>query len=492
MITTVYINSIDVTSLVKSYSMTKTFGDELSEMQINLSYAASTLVTIDNGLLVQIYRGDITGLEYYIFKGYIDKVELNGSIYNITAKDMLNELKKREITYSYDMDIDPSAGVISEIFKDMINNYTDLVADATSVVDTGGTVVIVRFVCNHAEIYDRADNLAKIMDYQIFYKPDTNLVYFQPKGYTNSSTILTVGDNIVKRPRWDYNNMECINDLTIIGAEQETGYTQYFSGSGSTTSFLLSKIPKTVKIWVDNVLKTQGVLNSTSGVYDYTVDAEKKTIIFQTAPIAGLSNIKVDYTYLIPVPIKVRDPDSINKYGTYQKTIFKNDFKNVSDAEQFANGMLAKYKEPFVMSTLSVSNALALEPGQTVQVVDNINNENRQIFISRINIKWPYNYDEVEVGDKIWKTGDWNATNEERVRRLEEYASKNQDIIVAVYAFNRNIDYQRRDFTIEVNGTPTYIEQGNRIYREFFTDKKYCDLVYTTANWDLSQKELVF
>jgi hypothetical protein len=123
---------------------------------------------------------------------------------------------------------------------------------------------------------------------------------------------------------------------------------------------------------------------------------------------------------------------------------------------------------------------------------NNINNINKTLFISKIKIKWPYNYDEIEVGDKIWKLGDWNATADDRIRRLEEQASKNQDIIVAVLGVNRKIRHRRRYITLEVNGTETFVGQGNRIYKEYFTDTEFKDAAETDADWNTTQGACVF
>jgi len=216
-----------------------------------------------------------------------------------------------------------------------------------TVVDTGTTLTLQKFVCVGTDILSRLQVLGDIFDYQTFFDADDQTVHFEPKGNVSASNNLFVGgasSNVSNIPKWSSDNTQCVNRLTVKGAVQEVEDTETFDGDGSTVSFTLAKKPISVNVVVDGIEKKPGVVDSTA-VFDYTIDKENRRITFEAAsiPPAGSGNIVVKNINAIPVPVLVEDTTSQGKYGIYEAEKFFSDIQSVSDAEQRGNGWLNQY-----------------------------------------------------------------------------------------------------------------------------------------------------
>jgi len=126
----------DITSDLINYKVEENWGESIESADLTFNVNVVSSVTFVEGNRITIKRGFVTATDEFVFDGMIIKTERFGGSIKLMCKDMLYESVKSEATVSYDIDIDPSAGVISEIFLDLINNYTSLTADATSVTST--------------------------------------------------------------------------------------------------------------------------------------------------------------------------------------------------------------------------------------------------------------------------------------------------------------------------------------------------------------------
>lgn len=497
MLTEIHINGTSVRSYLKHWNTELTFGESIGDINIKLVKSVYNALDLENGQVVEIWRGLTTATDKKVFYGYIEKIKKGSPIIEVYAKDRFSLAKRGEKTYSYDEAIDDEAGVGSLIWTDLMSPY----AFATSVVSTGTDNTLSKFICNHADPYERGLELCKDYDYQQFYKADTDTAYFQPKGYTNSAIILRVGTNIVGIPKWSYNFTQCQNYVTVIGGEQHVETTVNFVGDASTTEFALSNTPLSVKVYVDSVLQVGGAEDATEGTYDYTVDKEYKIIKFVTAP-NGDTDIEIRYMYPLTIAATGKDSASISKYcegdddKAYKKTYFKTEIVTAWDAQQFVDRMIKKFGTPFVDTTLPVTsdtNTLTLAPGQTIRVVDNVNNEDRFVLITKIKMSWPHKFDEVEVGDKVWRTADWQFNVLDRLRRIEEEMGKNQEVLINTFALDRIANYNRRYFKLCKNtvGNPQVITQGQMIYKEFLYDDDFIN-ASSSATLNTTTKEVEF
>jgi hypothetical protein len=547
MMTQVNINGIDVTSKIINYEYERSYGDAIATTDIEVVKTISNLLTLDTGQTVTIYRGWVTSTDELIFNGYIESFEPEGGTIKIICKDKLWDLVRKEVTHTYDSAIDTSAGVISEIFKDLVTTYGGLTvgSGSTTVQDSGIVILLNKFVCNHADIMERCKALAKILDWQFYYRADTNKVYFEPKGFTSNSTILTVGSNIMKVPKWTYDNTEMVNDLTVVGAFQEIETTE--SGQiGVTAGYTISyaKIdfkPISVKVYNDNnnpptTLKVGGIPES-STTYDYYVDINESAVgpdykyrIMPYSNFALNSFMEIRYSHAVPIPIHMTNEASISQYGQFKKTITYKDLRGISDAENRGANYLVRYSSPFIYTTLKVKNISTynLKVGDMIRVVDNISapTVDRLMVVSRARIRWPADYDELVVGDKAWRLAEWQSSVEERLKRMAEEEFANQDLITELITADNTIanslnvapryrkiltqDYNVANnimiwnnvdhgiwgsdkwgvsadaFSSEANH---FIQQYKNTYNEEFYDTDFKD-TSTTADWDTTNEWL--
>jgi hypothetical protein len=450
-LTKVEVAGVDLTAYLLKYQIDQSAGESIAEADIDFTIKASDAVTFATGQEVKIYRGTATATDKRVFWGNIEKYEPEGGRVKLICKDKLWNLVRKEVTKVYDSSVDASAGKISDIFLDLVNTYGELNASAASVQDSGAVILIEKFLCNHTDVFERCKTLAKILDWQFYYRPDTDLVYFEAVGYTASGLTWTVGTEIIQIPKWNYDMTELINDLTVTGAVQEVETTE--SGrigtttGYATTSVLLTYIPESVKVYADaanppTTLKAGGVPD-VIGTYYYYVDKENKKIMPKaTTTFTTNDYFEVRYSFMIPTPINVYNQTSIDTYGSFVKTIPLKDIRSVADAETRADKLLSIYKDPFTYATLRVrcANGYAAAVGDTLTIVDAKSKPavNAAFSINRIVRNYPGSYDEVYVGDREWRLSEWQASVEERLRRLSEVES-NQEIVTDLITMDNSV-----------------------------------------------------
>lgn len=547
----VMIGTTDVSAFVMEYKVSREYSQYVASASIVFSQGLNTLLTINDELVgsaITIQRGVASATEKYIFRGEIKNIEFTGATFEIECMDKLYEAIRTYVTYSYDINNDSEAGVISEIFKDLINSYTSLTANATSVQASGSLLVLDKFVCRDTPIYERLSDLAKAINWQFYYDPSDDLIYFEPKGFVSSTTIFTVGSNVTKVPKWNYNSDQLANKITVRGAEQLAESTQFFNGDGTNDQEIqLLKTPVSVKAYVgaadyngttgkpsldSSTLKEGGKSGSTSGTYYYSYDEDSKIRKIKFGGTSGepsgvpsnnTNNIEVFYTWKMPVPVVVRNQVSIDKYGLHEKIVVKSDIKNVSDAEVYAQKQLDKFGVVFATTELLVIEEEDIDVGRLYTVVDNINNINGEYLTTKLELLYPNTEgDKVTIGDELWKTDDWDTEVWDRLKRLEEQQTETTDLLIDLREFSKDILYERRYFLTQkkdrsvdgintfVLGHPTFgilgtqklgdagtalvdyaLIQGNNEYKEYLYDEVFIG-TGSTISQDTTNRKVTF
>jgi hypothetical protein len=540
-LTKVTIGSSNVTDYFNSWTRDDTQGnDNIRSINITLSKEVFSIINFDNetifSQLITVTRGIIDAEETTIFKGYIKDWNIISGNVTLNCVDKLYLTKKITLTFSYDKDIDSSAGVGSEIFKDLINSYTSLTADDDSVQSTGD-VLIDKLIIKSETIYDKIKWLADFYGYMFYYNPETDKVNFEPIGYINNSTTLETGVNIVNVPKWKVDETYIYNEIRVNGAEQLVGTTEtgrIGTTSGYTTSSIqLNYEPTSARILVDasnppTTEKVIGVPGSTLS-YDCYVDKTKKQIIFSDSYTPGGTDyVIVEYTYTRPVPVVFSDPDSIENYNSgtdssgnlipKKLTLIRDEIKDVNDAESFANEYLLNHKDPIESTTLRVTNVSDLDIGQQVNVIDNNNSKDSLFKISRIKMAYPYAFDEVSVETNIKDETNYLVMIYNRQKQLSLEQKKDFEYLISTLALNNQTIYENVYIKAEKNvisgsdgfilGHPTYGEIGtatlgaptrtttyplivqayNR-YVELFLNEDFKN-ASTTADWDTTNNWL--
>ena len=442
-LTKVLIDSVDVSSILINWQIPTSYGDMLSYAQIEFPRSISSLVTLSNSSTVEIYEGFETSTDIKIFNGFVETFKPDGYKIIVYARDKLADLIKTEVTQVYDKDVSGSAlypdGKLSEVALDLITVRAGLNADSTTVQDSGTVTTLQKYVCNHADPFERIGKLANSLGWALYYRADTDKVYFEPKNYTVNATTLTVGNNIVELPKWKYDKSQMINDLTLEGAVQSQPRKDTFNGNNSTVTFTLSsaEIPAFIDVYLSATKnydttsyaseeKKIGVpAGMTVGTFDYTFDLKNKsfTLLSGTLAPTGTKNVLAQYAIETPNPVHRKDSASIAEYTIYKKTIPLTDVLNVDDAEARCQKILQKYSQPFVSGTIKVAvTDSTFRVGQGMNIIDNINSPavNGIMTIRKITKKWPGNFDEMEVGDAEWLPVEAQVNMLERLKRLEE------------------------------------------------------------------------
>lgn len=512
-LTQIQINGTTVSDYIFRYETEEAWGDSctICELKALRSIISEGLSGTDlaAGMTVEIWDGWVTATDNKRFSGYIESFEPEGGIIKITAKDKIWDLVRKEATHTYDSGIDASAGVVSEIFEDLVTTYGGLSADATSIQDSGTTILITKFVCNHAGIFERCKKLSDVLGWQFYYRADTDLVYFESQGYNVNGTILTVGDNVMGIPKWDYDMAEMCNDLTIVGAYQEIETTE--SGqigvtSGYTTSSItLNFTPISVKVYGDaanppTTLRAGGIPGSTT-TYFYSVDKPNKKILPYTSFTVN-HFYEIRYSHAVPIPVHQINSSSITNYGTFSKTITYTDIRSITDAEERASNYLVKYSSPFLSTTLKVKPTSSdnYRIGDSIRIIDNISSPAVDTFltITRLRKRWPADYIEMVVGDKSFRLAQWQASVEERLKRIFENELANQDIVTEIVTIDnttlnplRLTPRYRQIKTNGPTGTNCFI-LGHPVYAELGTSQLGDNDISAEADLFVQQYENVY
>ena len=538
-LTKIEVDSVDLTSKLLGYEYERTYGDLLGEITIRFPKTVMNTLSIEVGMTLTIWRGFVTSTDLKVFDGYVEKVEPEGGLVIVTGIDKLWDLVRKEVTKTYNTDVSPF-GKVSDIFLDLVNTYGGLTADSTTVQDSG-TVYIVpnKFVCNHADPFERCKKLAEVLDWQFYYRADTNKVYFEPLGYVSNANTLTVGTDIMTLPKWQYDNTEMANDVTVFGAYQEVSLT-YKGQIGvtpgyTTTGVTLAYVPINTQVYADaanppTTLRIGGVPDTTSNYY-YYVDKPNKKILPAIGTTFTANNwFQYTYSFAAPIPINMYDQNSIDTYGRFQKSVTFTDIRSVADAELRGTNYLAKYATPFVYTTLKVKNAASygLAIGQEIHVIDSITKPNVDAFlvINKLRIRYPADYDEIDVGDVYWRLAEFQSRIMEKLKRIEEEQVDNTDILNNLITVNNTVSSPAHVtpryvdmLTQTVGGTnlfilghPTYgvlgtsrlgdTDMGAEVvgfrqqylnsFAELFVDTDVEDTTPTTATWNTTTHQLTF
>ena len=489
--TKVTIDGIDISSYLTSWNRTDTEGsDFIKSINIITNRGIENIIILDSNSLilkeVVVTRGSVTSTDTIIFKGVLKDFTLIGnSLVQFNCMDKLYLTTKNLITYSFDKDIDTEAGVISEILKTTINDYSDLTADNTSVQNSGTVNVLDKWVCKSETVYDKCKKLAELLSWILYYNPITDKVYFEPKGFTNNSTTIQLGVNLIESPKWKTDETLLYNRIRVDGAVQNTSTIE--SGRiGTTTGYTTSSILLTHKPLTTRVLcdaanpptteKIYGVQNSTVS-FDYYIDSEEQKVYWNSTFTPGATDyVIVEYTYMKPTPISYSNTESINTYGLKEVAKVKDELKEVADAELFAKQFITDHKNPTLSSELKVINISDVAIGQSIRVVDLTNNIDAFFKIYKIEMNYPYKFDKIYVTSNILEESDYDVMISRRIKQLEIRDRNDFETLISMTEIYEEAIYENVYFKI-LNGTDTiYLSNNYNTYTEDFSDSEFENL----------------
>ena len=508
----VWIDDIEVTSFLVEGAREETYGSSIPILELSFTRNVTSLVTLGADKTIVVWEGFPNEDWVKIWDGYVETYKPDGALIKVFSRNKLADAIRKEITRVYDKSIigDPCYpdGKLSDIASDIISNFMDL---TPSVQDSGTDIVLSKFVCNHADPLERLKKLQESLGWVLYYRDDTDIVYFEPKGFTSAPTSLAVGTNIIGIPKWTISKDQMINDLTLEGAIIEEPRSETKTGDASETIFTIdsAQIPTHFEVYYGaatdftSTAPTQaqhqtGVTEGTLvGTYNYTFDLKNKFIKFTSfVPASSADNILINYWVATPNPIHRTNSGSICDYGRYKRTITLTDVMNVEDAEKRCQMILEKFSLPFETGKMKmVVSVSGWRVGQLVSITDTVNSPNVAddfVIIKHIK-KYPGNIDEIIVGDKEWIPIEWQASILERVKRLEEStigdATVVNEIVDNKISFGVVPDYQqivceRINDSFVGNITPNsivYADDETKILNNFEDVSVWTDMGITTA-----------
>lgn len=467
--TQVKFNGIDVTKYVKTYDVEREYKNKTTVANILIASSVRDIVEVNNYTTVEIFRnleGIIVDPDNRIFYGGIETAEIKAGVIKIYAEDEMS-LLKTDINVIY-LDTDPTAGKISDIFKDIVETQiSGLTVDAQ---DSGTTVLVNRFACLNAEALERLTSLAGLLNWQFFQDPVTRNIIFRPMTFEDNPNTINYSTGLLNRLSWTKDDAELGNVITCVGGEQMTRTEETFSGDGTEKEFELTKGPVDIEVKVGGVIKKVG--NEQSSNVDVYVDYDRKKIIFVTAPPSASNNIVVNYSYINPVIITVKDNISILSYktstfnGEFKRMFTYTDLLSAYDVETRAKELLAVYKDPFLSTNILVNNKKAknygLAVGQNIRVQDPLNNTDSYFLIKSHKMKYPMAYDEFEIGDEEVRLSKMNYEVLERLKRLEESSLSESDIAISLLQFEEDLPIVFEEMSL----TYTYLNDSDILSNE--------------------------
>ena len=392
---------------------------------------------------VSIKRGTTTSTDHVSFIGRIVKINEREGFIELECRDPMWELKKQIFTKSYDIGVDPEAGVISDIWSDIVTD-----GGVTASAQSSGTVnVLDKYIANDDSRLERCDTLAQTLDWQQFYDYTNNRARLEEKGTTVYATALEVGSNIQNSPIWESDKTAMVNKIKIKGAVVIGDKTETFTGDGAVTSFALTEEPENTLVTVDAgagaVEKLRGTIDATS-TFDYTIDKNLKQLNFVVAPAAGADNVVIVYGYKVPMPIIGKNPTSIEDNGLQEDAFEFDDVKTVDDATLRLRKLLDNIGLPKLTTKLNVINQFDLSIGNQVTVIDSFNNRNETMIVNNIVQQWPEAFDVADVRDTRFDLDDFLDSISKRIKNLERKESVNETISNILFDFDNTVDIQNQ------------------------------------------------
>lgn len=463
-LTRIEIGGANVTSEIRTWELEDTYANNTDQITLTGTMALTGLTTLETGKTLVVYEGYTTPTDTKVFSGYITSIEKDGKLIRLVGLDKMWLAIKQEVTKIYE------SQKVSDIFKDLCT-LSGLTADGTSVQDSGASSVLYRFVCNHTDPFERMMELANVLNWQFYYNPATDKVYFEPKGFIlnpNTITVAGTGNDVVEVPKWTEDLSNLVNAVIMIGAVQLVRKTELFSGNGSNKDFTITKTPENVWVRISGVEKLGGMPGST-GTYDYYVVRENKRISFVVAPVTGTNNVEIIFDWAVPTPVYKDVEASKTKYGLSQKTIYLGDTTTVADAEVRAGQMLSNYAYPFNTTCLvmkpSSFRTLGIAIGNKIRVTDTKNSINTLFVVKKIKKFFPEKPPEIEITDKELRYSSLDVDVQQRLKRLEEKEIQNQDILLVVKSLPHQATFKRKSITVQTQDVSgIYLYDTTRTY----------------------------
>lgn len=477
-----FIDGVDVSAYVLSYEVEDSLEDVVDTAKVVVYYQVKTLISSFYGKSILITEGVDAADERYIFRGTIRGFNDKTLSIDLECRNKLQQLADREVTTSFDRDVDEEQGVVSEIALNLVTSedFGGLNGDATTFQDSGTDITVKQFICNADTVLERVGVLADLLGYQLYYRALDDKVYFEEIGRTTNSGVLrfnTVGtSNLLDVPKYDIDSENIVTRVNVNGAKQLQTFTETFSGNGSSTSVTLTYTPsQDTLVTVDGVDLVRYQLDGVSSTGDYYVDAVNNQIVFNSAPGVGTDNVVIEYTSLRPTQVQEVNDEAETLYldgGYVEETFTYTDIQSVDDARSRALSILEKVSTPLRNIIVRVTKSFgAVYPGESIRLVDEVNGVDDSFVVRSVTRHFPNFYDEINLGDDRLFSKPTLVDTNERLLKLEKEILQNTGILIQT---------RRADKTV----SPDLLQ--SELYAESSTGTLWGTGVWNGGSWNVN------
>jgi hypothetical protein len=383
------------------------------------------------------YQSDIKweSGSFPVFAGRIEKPVSEFPQTKIMAYSYGAELLDQLINEVYE-NLSPEA-----IAQSIIESGGDLVYSSTA---TSG-IVIDKIVFRDKKKSEALGILADLLGWSFRTEYDKT-AYFEPPGETDSGLVLTIGDNVLGKPKWDYNPEWVVNKVIVEGGLQDFATTETFAGPSNT--FSMTYEPSgSVKV-LEGAVELIPTVEGSTETQDYTVDAENKNILTGSSR----SNVSVNYSYKIPIRI---EQITTTDYPNKDLKVKNKSIKSYAEARKTGREILTIRQNPLKNASLPIYGYdSSVKSGYLTRVVDadekdaDGNGLDESMVIVSLVYTYPQNVFEIKVGTDEYILYNLLSDIDERIRELQQ-SDTNSDIIQGYRLFKEGL-------TIDLKHTVTH------------------------------------
>jgi len=402
--------------------------ETISSATVGLSKKALTnldsLVLIGSKIDIWGGKGNSgTPVDDHLFGGRVINKRKNGISLALECKGLGDQMLRKEVTKSF-IKLKPPVldGNLMGIAKYLIDTYcTDL--SSTGVVYSSDTIN--RLPVNREFVYNVIDKIREIPGWQMYVDPD-GIVHIEPAGYMTETKVLEVGVNCSTLGDWTEMGERLLNNICVVGGNQTLQKEEYFSGDGTTAEFQLTYVPKDVQVWVYNGaawIEKKGGQEYAETNYHYTVipDKEYRKVIFVSSaiPASGTDNVKVLYSYDVPLVVSFINDQSVDDYFESGQTFYKPEYKSRDDIKNYIVKLSERQGVPPISGRLKVSRDLDFQLGSKIRVIDAESNIDRWLVVNSLTYSYPDFTTEIGLGDESLRIYEELSDHEDRIGALE-------------------------------------------------------------------------
>ena len=291
---------------------------------------------------------------------------------------------------------------------DLVKNNTNLKV-VPSNVNSGLTIV--KFLAD-GKLFDLIDDLVSLIG-ATFRTHGLETFVLEDKEFRIKTNKFTHGGNT---RMWvtHFDDTELVNELTVLGENKRYQEIQKCCGTGVKVLFTLNEAATSIRV------ETPACTELIPEV-DYTVDSLGKTVTFCCAPACGCCNVVFDYEYEIPLYLKGKKQDSIDKHGVHAKRLVLPWIRDKNDGVRFIAGYLSRYSD--VRKNLTIEHptlVTSLRENDVVLICNSIKGICCETFVIKsIKYEYPKFMTTIEVGEYSFDDFEYDKQVAQKIHDLE-------------------------------------------------------------------------